>query len=180
MLTIFNYQNYRQFLADFYEEKKKASPSFSYQNFSRKAGFASKSFVFNVIKGKKSLSHSSIERLCTAMNLSNTESEHFENLVYFNQAKYFSERNFYFDKLNAIHPVTFDASTARNLRKDQYEFYSQWYHVVIRPLIDLFPDIKDSKTLAKMVYPSVTTKQAQKSIELLLRLGLIKEREDGG
>jgi uncharacterized protein (TIGR02147 family) len=114
-----------------------------------------------------------------AMKLSKTESEYFENLVYFNQAVNFTERNFYFEKLNAIHPVTTEASSARNLRLDQYEFYSQWYNIVIRSLIDLYPTIKEPRMLAKMVSPAVSTKQVQKSIELLLRLGLIQQHQDG-
>jgi uncharacterized protein (TIGR02147 family) len=179
MPSLFHYQDYRKFLADYYQEKKTSVHSFSYQNFSRKAGFSSKSFVFNVIKGKKTLSRASVVRLCEAMNLSRTEAAYFENLVYFNQAANFTERNFYFERLNAIRPLTAEASVARNLRKDQYEFYSQWYHAVIRSLIDLYPSIRDPKVLAKMVYPSVSPKQARKSIELLLRLGLIKKRPNG-
>jgi uncharacterized protein (TIGR02147 family) len=179
MPNIFSYHDYRQFLGDFYGEKKATTPTFSYQNFSQKAGFLSKSFVFNVIKGKKTLSRTSVVKLSIAMGLSKTESTYFENLVYFNQSVSFAERNFYFEKLNAIHPVTTEASVSRNLRKDQYEFCSQWYHVVVRSLIDLYPEIKDSQTIAKMIYPQVTAKQVQKSIELLLRLGLIQEKEDG-
>jgi uncharacterized protein (TIGR02147 family) len=179
MPNIFTYHDYRQFLGDYYTEKKTKYPSFSYQNFSQKAGFSSKSFVFNVIKGKKSLSRASVVKLSLAMGLSKTEAAFFENLVYFNHSDSFAERNFYFEKLNAIHPVTTDASIARNLRKDQYEFCSQWYHVAIRSLIDLYPAIKDPQVIAKMVYPQITGKQAQKSIELLSRLGLIQENDDG-
>ena len=141
MPSIFNYQDYRKFLADYYEEKKISTPSFSYQNFSRRAGFSSKSFVFNVIKGRKTLSRTSVVRMCGAMGLSKTEAAYFENLVYFNQAMNFTERNFYFEKLSAIRPKTMEASKTRNLRQDQYEFYSQWYHAVIRSLIDLFANV---------------------------------------
>jgi uncharacterized protein (TIGR02147 family) len=180
MPSVFKYQDYRKFLADYYDEKKASVPSFSYQNFSRKAGFSSKSFLFNVIKGKKTLSRASVVRMCGAMGFSKTEAAYFENLVYFNQAIAFVERNFYFEKLNAIRPVTTEASHARNLRQDQYEFYSQWYHAVVRSLIDLFPWVKDPKTLAKLVFPAITPKQAGKSIELLLRLGLIRRQPKGG
>jgi len=179
MPNIFKYHDYRVFLGDYYREKKSQTPTFSYQNFSQRAGFSSKSFVFNVIKGKKALSRASIVKLSLAMGLSKTETAFFENLVYFNHSSSFAERNFYFEKLNSVHPVTTEASVARNLRKDQYEFYSQWYHVVVRSLVDLYPQIRDPKVLAKMIYPQITAKQIQKSIELLLRLGLILEKEDG-
>ncbi|MBN2188466.1 MAG: TIGR02147 family protein [Chitinispirillaceae bacterium] len=176
--SIFNYHDYRKFLADYYHAKKTSHSAFSYQNFSRKAGFHSKSFMFNVINGLKNLSRASVVKICEALELSKTEAAYFENLVYFNQAPNFTERNFYYEKLNAIHPVTTEAGNARRLRKDQYEFYSNWYHVVIRSLLDLYPDVKDYKQLAKMVYPAIRPKQAQKSVELLLRLGLIEKRKD--
>jgi uncharacterized protein (TIGR02147 family) len=179
MPNIFNYQDYRKYLSDYYEERKAASPSFSYQNFARKAGFSSKSYIFNVIKGKKTLSRTSVVRMCQAIGLNKTESEFFENLVYFNQAVNFTERNFYFEKLNVIRPMNTEASRARDLRQDQYEFYSQWHHAIIRSLIDLFPSINDPKRLAKMVHPPITPKQAKKSIELLLRLGLIRKLPNG-
>lgn len=178
MPSVFNYQDYRKFLADYYQEKKASSSSFSYQNFSRKAGFTSKSFVFNVINGRKNLSRASVVKICEALDLSKTEAAYFENLVYFNQAPNFTERNFYYEKLNAIPPATSMASDARKLRKDQYEFYSNWYYVVMRSLIDLFPRAEYNQ-LAKMVYPAIKPKQAQKSVELLSRLGLIEKQKNG-
>ena len=168
MPNIFIYQDYRKFLADYYKEKKTSHWAFSYQNFSRQAGVRSKSYMHTIINGLKNLSRASIVKLCEAMKLSKTEAAYFENLVYFNQAKNFTERNFYYEKLNTIHPVTIEASNARKLRKDQYEFYSNWYNVVIRSLIDLYPDeAKNYSRLAKMVHPPVRTKQVQKSVECL-------------
>jgi len=179
MQSIFTYHNYRTFLADYYQNRKSKGVSFSYQNFSRKAGFASKSFLFNVINGRKSLSRASVVKMCGALGLSKTEAAYFENLVYFNQGKSYNERSFYYEKLNAIHPVTAQASNARKLTKDQFEFYSNWYHVVIRSLIDMFPHLsRNYAALAKMVFPAIRPKQAQKSVELLLRLGLIEKQKD--
>ncbi len=121
--------------------KRRALP-FPTRTFRRRAGFTSKSFIFNVIKGRKNLARGSIVGLCEAMGLGKTEASYFENLVYFNQAPNFKERNFYFEKLSSIHPLSPEAGNSRRLRKDQYEFYSNWYHVVIRSLIDLFPQVR--------------------------------------
>ena len=116
MPSIFNYHDYRKFLGDYYEEKKTSRSAFSYQNFSRSAGFHSKSFMFNVINDIKNLSRASVVKICEALELSKTEAAYFENLVYFNQAPNFTERNFYYEKLNAIYPVTTEASNARRCR----------------------------------------------------------------
>jgi uncharacterized protein (TIGR02147 family) len=179
MPSVFEYQDYRKFLGDFYGEKKTSRNAFSYQNFSRSAGFTSKSFVFNVINGRKNLSRASVVKMCEAMDLNKTESEYFENLVYYNQAKSFNERNFYFEKLNSIRPPASMPNSAWRLRKDQYEFYSNWYHSAIRSLIEMFPQQSDSRMLARMVYPAILPKQAKKSIDLLLRLGLISKQNNG-
>lgn len=179
MPNIFNYNDYRKFLANYYEEKKAEKHSFSYQNFSRKAGFSSKSFIFNVMKGRKNISKSSVVNIAEAMSLSKTEAAYFEILVSFNQAANFKERNFYYEQLNNIRPQNTEASNAKKLRQDQFEFYSKWYNVVIRSLIDLFPFKDDYKRLARMVYPSITPQQAKKSVQLLERLKLIKQKKNG-
>ncbi|MFH0921092.1 MAG: TIGR02147 family protein, partial [Fibrobacterota bacterium] len=179
MPNIFTYNDYRKLLADYYQEKKTETPSFSYQNFSKKAGFASKSFVFNVIQGKKNLSSSSIVQICEAMGLNRLESSFFEKLVYFNQASNFKERSFFFEQLNAIQPRDNEAICAKKIRQDQFDYYSKWYNVTIRSLIDLFPFKNDYKWLARMVYPSITPQQAKKSVQLLERLGLIEKSKDG-
>ena len=40
--------------------------------------------------------------------------------------------------------------------RDQYEFYSKWYHSAIRSLIDMYPFKDDYSWLAKNVYPPIT------------------------
>jgi uncharacterized protein (TIGR02147 family) len=179
MRNIFSYTDYRQYLADYYQEKKKAAPSFSYQNFSRKSGFASKSFIFNVIQGKKNLSRSSIVQIGEAMGLCRTEAAYFEKLVFFNQAATFKERNYYFEQLNSVHARESGAGKIKQLRQDQFEFYSQWHHAAIRSLIDLYDFNDDYQWLAKALNPSITPRDAKKSVRLLERLRLIEKGKGG-
>jgi uncharacterized protein (TIGR02147 family) len=179
MPDIFTFTDYRKFLAAYYQEKKAESPAFSYQNFSRKAGFTSKSSVFNVMKGRKNLSKASSLQLAEAMGLRKREAQFFDTLVSFNQAQSFKERDFFFEQLNGIRPQSATASSAKQLRQDQFEFYAKWYHVVIRSLIDAFPFKGDCKRLASLVYPAITPRQARESLRLLQRLGLIEEAKDG-
>jgi uncharacterized protein (TIGR02147 family) len=179
MPNVFTYLDYRKYLADYYEEQKAKAPGFSYQILSNKAGFGNRGFIFNVIKGVKSLSKSSIVKLCRALKLSKTEADYFENLVSFNQADNFSERDFYYERLNSSRVTNPEASKAQKLRQDQFEFYSKWYHSVVRSLIDMHHFKGDYKQLAKMVHPRITEKQAKNSVALLEKLELIKKQADG-
>ena len=86
MVRIFDYTDYRQYLADYYDHRKTESPGFSYTVLARKAGFKNKGFLHNVIHGHKNLSKTSVVKLSQALEHTRTQAEYFENLVFFNQA----------------------------------------------------------------------------------------------
>ena len=102
MKDIFTYSDYRKILADYYGERKKNNPWFSYQVFAGKAGISNKGFLYNVIRGNKSLSAERAAKLSQAMKLSGMETLYFGNLVAFNQAKNLRDRNLFFRKLSVI------------------------------------------------------------------------------
>jgi uncharacterized protein (TIGR02147 family) len=179
MTNIFAYNDYREYLADYYTAKKSQNPAFSYHNFSRLCGFSSKSFIFNIIKGKKNLSRESVGKICRGLKLTDTESLYFENLVFFIQAKDIKEKTLYLDRLNAVHARDTVAGNTKRLRKDQFSYFSDWYHAVIRSIIDMYFFKDDYKWLAKMVKPAITPFKAKKSVQLLERLDLIKMGKNG-
>lgn len=178
-INIFEFTDYRQFLKAYYEAKKAGNPRFSFQVFSDKAGFPNKGFVHNVIHGIKNLSKSSIIKLSNAMELTKMEAVYFENLVNFNQVESHGERNHCFEKLNAVRAINSQGGNAKQVRTDQYEFYSKWHHSAIRSIIDMYGFKGNYRWLAKMIRPRISPWQAHKSVKLLLKLGLIVKRKNG-
>lgn len=178
MINIFNFTDYRKYLSEYYIARKKAKPSFSYQFIANKAGFKDRGFLHSVIGGKKNLSKPSIIKISRAIGHNKNESDYFENLVFLNQAIDLQERNYFYEKLASIRSNQGNLSKIQQLRKDQFELYSKWYHGAIRSIIDMYPFKDDYKWLAKKVFPSITPKQAKKSIQLLEQLGLIKRNKD--
>jgi uncharacterized protein (TIGR02147 family) len=61
----------------------------------------------------------------------------------------------------------------------QYEFYRQWYYTAILALISSSDFRGDYKALAERVQPPITVKQAQESVELLLKLNLVRKHVTG-
>jgi uncharacterized protein (TIGR02147 family) len=179
MPDIFTYTDYRTFLADYYCCHKTENPAFSYQLLSDRAGFSNRGFIFNVITGTKNLSQSSAVKLSQALRLNSKESDYFENLVSFNQAKNLRERNYFFEKLNAIKSNRQGAATIRETRKEQYEFYAAWYISAVRSLIDMHKFKDDYQWLAKSVFPPIKPKEAKKAVQLLEKLGMIRKQKDG-
>ena len=66
--------------------------------------------------------------------------------------------------------------TAFAAQQTGYEYFSNWYHPVIRELVTMRDFNGDSKSLARMIRPPITVKQAQESVKLLLKLGLIEKQ----
>lgn len=175
MPDIFAYSDSRLFLKDYYAEQKKAHPSFSYQYFANKAGLKSKTFIYKVITGQKSLSKGAVFAVAQAMGLKKKETEYFEAMVHFTQAKTEREREFYFNHLQAFGKH----HTSAQIRQDQYTYFSKWYFPALREIVTFLDFKKDYKLLARTLNPPITTPQAKNAVRLLLELGLIKRMPSG-
>jgi uncharacterized protein (TIGR02147 family) len=63
--------------------------------------------------------------------------------------------------------------------KERFEYYSGWYHSVIREVVTLFDFKGDFDKLGSMLVPPIKGADAKKSIALLERLGFIERDEQG-
>lgn len=153
MVQIFDYADYREYLSDYYQERKRNNPQFSYQIIADKAGIKSKGFIYNIINGKKILSKSNIFKLSQALDHNQYEAEYFEHCVAFNQTSDLLERKALLEKMNNMKNFRKGPNKAQLLRKDQYEFISNWYHVMVRSIIGMYGFKGDYRWLAKMINP---------------------------
>jgi|WetSurMetagenome_2_1015567.scaffolds.fasta_scaffold00264_2 uncharacterized protein (TIGR02147 family) len=174
--NIFEFTDYRAFLEAYYKAQKAHNPHFSFQVFCNNAGFPNKGFVHNVIHGVKNLSRMSALKLSQAMRLTKSEADFFENLVFFNQSKNVKEKNHYFEKLQAVRPMTTQASAAKKVADDQFSFYSSWHGSAIRSIVEMFPGTSDYKWIAKNLYPRLSPVIVRKSVQTMLKLGLLEKK----
>lgn len=174
MKTILIYNNYRQYLLDFYEERKRTT-GYSYREFAADTGMNSSSWLLLLIKGKKNLSADTAKRVALALKLTELEKEYFEALVEFNQAKESLKKDAAFVCMTKLRQT----SGTESIDEDRYEYYAHWYHPVIRSLVSKIDWNDDFGRLARRVVPIITTKQARDSVRLLLRLGFIRKNDDG-
>jgi uncharacterized protein (TIGR02147 family) len=178
--SIFEYANYRVFLKDYYEERK-AQEGFTYRDFSRLAEMNSTSWLLHLIKGTKNLSANSIQRVSKALKLNPAEAEYFELLVPFTQARTAGTKDHYYARMLALKRKL---KIAR-IGEEQYEYFTKWYHPVIRSLIakiDLGegPDGEpDYARLARCLVPAIPAREARSSVKLLEKLGLISRDAEG-
>lgn len=171
-MRVFDYLNYRKFLKDWFEEKKRENPRYSFRLLADQAGFKSKSFIAHVMEGKANLSENSLFSLGKALKLGPKEFSYLASLVRFNQAKDQRQRELYFRELAEKN----GGVRARTVLEHEYEFYSKWYHNTIRELVTMVDFGDDYAKLGKLVVPPISAVKARRSVELLLKLELIAKR----
>jgi len=175
MQPIFDFIDYRKFLAAYYENRKQSFPGFSYRYFSQKIGLNSPSFLKHVIDGKRNLTTKMVERFSSALGLSVKEARYFRNLVLFNQAKTSGEKQEHYAVLRSMAGMVKESV----LGSDYFDYFTHWYTPVVRELICLYDFRGDYEKIASVIRPQVRPGEVKAAISLLLRLKLV-ERDVGG
>lgn len=162
-------------MKDYYHEQKAENARFSLKSLGDRAGFKSKTFLYKVMTGEKSLAPKSIIPVAMALGLRGRELRFFESLVNFNESKTLKEREFHFKHMAMLG----SAKPAVQLKKSQVDYFTSWYNAVIRELVTI-GDFKENYTLlGRAVIPQITSSQAQTAVKLLLKLGMIKRLASG-
>lgn len=175
MLRIEYYSDYRRFLKDLYEDRKKRFPFFSNRYFCRKAGIKSPSLLKEVIDGKRNLTDKTIPAFAKGFSLTENDAKFFTLLVHFNQSTDTQTKQQLLEQMRGLtRKVKQEVVPA-----DHYAYYAKWYNPVIRELACLLDWHGNYALLARSVSPPIKKSEAKKSVELLLELGFLEKKEDG-
>jgi uncharacterized protein (TIGR02147 family) len=172
-MNIFNYFDYRLFLKDFYEEKKKENSFFSYRYMGSKIGIDA-GYLVKVLQGKYHIAESSIKKIAEFLKLNDKETEYFATMVNFAKAKSERQTKIYFEKLLSLKNIK-----SVPLEEYQYEFYKKWYYTAIRSLIGWYDFDGDYKKLGQKLSPPISAKEAKEAVKLLEKLDLIRKSSNG-
>jgi uncharacterized protein (TIGR02147 family) len=173
--SIFEYDNYRIFLRDYFQSEKREKPSFSQRYFAKKVGFNAHNFCTLVLLGKRNISMDSIQKIIKGIGLKGKAATYFENLVYLNQATTLADKDYYFKRLKQTGKKT----QFYQLHKEQFFFYEKWYYPVIRELLSMKDWNGDFAALAKAVRPPVSAQEAKEAVELLESTRIVKKDATG-
>lgn len=172
MVNIFDYLDYRKFLKDYYQERKKVDSRFSHRFIANKLHFDS-GYFSKIIKGERHISLRLVPKFIILLKLGKKEGEFFETLVLFCKAKTHDVKNRYFEIL-----MSFKKTDKNILSAEQYKLFDNWYYPVIREIIAFYTFKGDYKELAKIVQPPIKPSEAKKAIKTLEKLKLIRKKED--
>lgn len=173
-IQIFQYTDYREYLRDWFAEKKQLNPRFSHRIFAKKAGYNSSGYYQNVVKGTNRLSRVYLSKFVKAMSLDAKEAKYFEYLLEFNHAKKSEVKEKYYNLMTALIPV--DLFRFKALHR---EFYSKWYHSPVLKSLELLEltSLDQASLIQDFIYPKLKEGEITESLKLLKSLNMIELRE---
>lgn len=170
---LFEYLEYRDFLRDFYEEKKRVNPRFSLRMMGNKIGI-DPAYLLHVMRKENHLSPRLVEQVVQYLALDDRERLYFEALVGYSRARNDAEARGFYDRI-----LSMRAPSLATLSDAQFEFYRDWRHAVVLAALETIPLKDHYGELGRRLSPPLSAARVKASVELLERLGLAA-RNDGG
>ena len=172
---VLQYTNFRVYLRDYYEFKKKTLPAFSLRFFAEKAGLSSHAHLKLTIDGKRNITKGTVTKLIHGIGLEKQRAAYFENLVFFNQAATDEEKRAYYEQLVKCSP----RSKLHKMEKSQLRIFREWHHSVILEMVSLRGFRPIPELISKRLGGTVTPSQVQESLDLLVETGLLVKTANG-
>lgn len=173
MKEIVEYTDYRKFIQDYYDERKRCS-AFSWHAFAQKAGFSSDVYLKYVCEGKKNLSVGSAGSVANAMGLVGFEYEYFVLMVSYAHAKSNEAKKAAFEERCALA----HAHKVRVLGDEEFKYFKSWKNSVIRELAPHMPGAKPLE-MAHACKPKISAADVSETLDFLVKAKLLKKDRSG-
>ena len=173
MRDILEYTDYRQYIADYYADRK-VKTAFSWQEFAKTAGFSSPVYLKYVSEGRFNLSEDAATHTAQAMCLADYERAFFVEMVKFDHAKNDSEKRAAFSKMVSIA----ESRKAKIVDGESFRFFEDWKNPVLRELAPAMPGAKPL-AMAHACRPEVSAAEISESLSFLVKANLLQKDKDG-
>ena len=173
MKDIVEYTDYRKFIRDYYEERKRCS-AFTWREFARNVGFSSAVYLKYVCEGKKNLSVSAAGSVASAMGLVGFEFEYFVLMVSYAHAKNDKAKRAAFEQRCALAM----AHKVRVLGNEEFDYFKSWKNPVIRELASHMPGAKPLD-IARVCKQKISAAEVAETLDFLVKAKLLKKDKSG-
>lgn len=172
--SIFEFDDYRRFLAAYFEQAKKRNPAWSYRAWAKTAGLKSNTSLIKVIQGQRHAGADILRKLENYFQLRDQELEYFRALVGFSKSEKNPEQKLFWGyRINQLAR----RKKFRILDDSAVSALSSWYALAIRDLMSLKDFVADPAWISKRFLFPLTPQQVTDAILALSRLKLIRRDE---
>jgi len=173
MKDIVEYTDYRKYIQDYYDERKRSS-AFTWRDFARDAGFTSPVYLKYVCEGKKNLSIGAAGSVANAMGLAGFENTYFVLMVSYAHAKGDAAKRAAFEERCALA----QAHKVRMLGNEEFDYFKSWKNPVLRELAPHMPGAKPLE-MAHACRQEISAAEVSSTLDFLVKAGLLKKDKDG-
>ncbi len=171
--TIFEHQNYRDFLREHLAQAQERNALFSLRSYAQKLGITA-SYLSEVLSGKKNLSTAKAAGIGVNLGLSHSEQQYFLEIVQVSDTKNNAALGLLQDRLdNFQRPIKRDIAESR-----QFEMLATWYLI---PVLEMTVSAHYQGQAADIAHVlGVSEVQVFEAIQHLHGMNAIEPSEDGG
>ncbi|HNY30134.1 MAG TPA: TIGR02147 family protein [Fibrobacteria bacterium] len=173
MDSLYATDDYRAWLKERYEERKRSNPHFSYRFMAQRVDMDPGHLV-KVLQGRLHLSENKLGPIAKLFGLDARGERYLLALVRFAKAVRKEEVEARWEELQALKDVQ-----TRELAQDQYDFYSSWIPTALRGLLSLEEADQSPSHLAGRLHPTPSETELSRALDLLIRLGLVETSDQG-
>jgi len=172
--SLYEAEDYRTWMRERYEERKRIQPNFSYRFMAMRLEMDAGQLV-KILQGKLHLVPQKIPAVAKLFGLDPRSERFLEALVRFSKATGTQEISRRWDEIQSLREVQ-----SRELEQDQYEFYSTWLPTAVRGVLSLGEPDQTPKAIGNRIVPRTDAPEVERALELLERLGLATREPGGG
>lgn len=170
---IFEYDDFREYLREYQVARHRSNSWYSMRFMASRIGI-DQGYLIKILQGKSPLPERFIQPICELLQMNSREREYFKELVHFARAKTQTEIKESFQKLLALRDMEF-----HTVSKDQFEYFTKPHYASIRALCEILDFRDDYGMLAKHLSPPISAQEAEASVKLLERIGMLRREVDG-
>jgi len=173
VISVFSFLDYRAYLQSYQESRKADKDWYSVRYMAGRIEMDPGQLV-KVLQGKLHLPLARIPAISKLCRFDGREEAYFETLVRLGRAKTRGEIQELTERIVALRGVE-----VKGLEADQAEYFHNWHHAVVRSLAGIVPFRGGFEAIGEMITPRVSAEKIKESVELLARLGLLREDDKG-
>ena len=173
MKEIIEYTDYRKYIQDYYDERKRCS-AFTWRDFARAAGFSSAVYLKYVCEGKKNLSLGAAGSVANAMGLAGFENTYFVLMVSYAHAKGDAAKRAAFEERCALA----HAHRVRVLGNEEFDYFKSWKNPVLREMAPHMPGAKPLE-MAHACKQKISATEVSETLDFLVKANLLRKDKNG-
>jgi uncharacterized protein (TIGR02147 family) len=172
---LFQFNNYRTFLAVHFAFKKRQNSRWSYGAWAKQLGLKNNTSLLKILNGTRDAGPEVTRRLVDYFRFNEKERLYFEDLIRLAKAKDGALQVSIMERLKRHHPLR----KFRLLEDSEFSLIADWWHYTLRQFTRLKSFQTDPDWLSRQLIFKVTPKQIARALASMKDLGLLAVDVDG-